>query len=427
VSSTRFPDGLVLGRARTRRAARIGVTAILVLSAGSAVLGAGPATALTLTPTGSVTVTMLGIGHGHGMSQYGARGAAIAGLTAPQIVAFYYPGTRLVAHPDGRIRVLVSGAGTRLTVLPADDLTVTGVDGALPTAGVKQYRLVAGSGDGLWLQRLGTQAGARWTLAKAKLPDGAAFHRTGFAPVRVLMSNGTSRDYYGWLTARRTTTSGTGGVMTVNKVSMDNYTAGVVSEEVPRSWQRAAVNAQAIAARTYGAYAVDHPATGKYDICDTSSCQVYGGHAQYDSSGRLVWTDYPRAATATAGQVLEYNGAAIFAQFGSSDGGWTVDGGQPYLVSKADPYDNAASGDPWLFYKKKLPVASLASYFGLAKATAVVISKRDGNGTWNGRVIAGYVEGFDGNGQPMKVRATGFDFANAFGVGTTWFNLRATA
>jgi hypothetical protein len=72
-------------------------------------------------------------------------------------------------------------------------------------------------------------------------------------------------------------------------------------------------------------------------------------------------------------------------------------------------------------------VASLAAYFGLAKATAVVISKRDGNGTWNGRVLAGYVEGFDANGRPMKVAASGSDFAGAFGVGTTWFNLRATS
>ena len=414
-----------MSRARSHRAARIGVTVTLALSAACAALGGGPAAALTLQPTGSVTITMLGIGHGHGMSQYGARGAAMAGLTARQIVAFYYPGTKLVTNAGSRIRVQVSGTGTRVTVLPATDLTVTGVDGALPTDGVKKYRLVAGSGDGLWLQRLSTQAGARWTLAHAKLPNGAAFHRTSWAPVRILMSNGTSRDYYGWLIARRTTASGTGRVTTVNKVDMDNYAAGVVPEEVPTSWPRAAVNAQAIAARTYGAYAVDHPATRSYDICDTSWCQVYGGHAQYDSTGRLVWSDYPRAATATAGQVLEYNGAAIFAQFGSSDGGWTVDGGQPYLVSKADPYDNAASGDPWLYYKKKIPVASLASAFGLAKATAVVISKRDGNGTWNGRVIAGYVEGFDADGQPMEVKATGSDFASAFGVGTTWFNLRA--
>ena len=140
-----------------------------------------------------------------------------------------------------------------------------------------------------------------------------------------------------------------------------------------------------------------------------------------------MWSDYPRAAIATSNQVLEYQGAAIFAEFGASNGGWTVDGGQPYLVSKQDPYDNAASGDPYLYYKKKLAVSSLAGYFGLASVTSVVIDKRDGNGQWDGRVLAGYVQGTDGQGNPTKVTATGSDFAAALGVGTTWFDLRATA
>ena len=41
-----------------------------------------------------VTITGHGYGHGHGMSQYGAEGAARRGLTAQQIISFYYPGTR---------------------------------------------------------------------------------------------------------------------------------------------------------------------------------------------------------------------------------------------------------------------------------------------------------------------------------------------
>jgi SpoIID/LytB domain protein len=428
VSPRRLPDGLVMSRGRTHRSARIGPVAVLALAGACATFGSTPAAALVVTPAGSVTVTMLGIGHGHGMSQYGARGAAMAGLTAPQIVAFYYPGTTLTQRPDSRIRVQLSAVGPRLTVAPAADLIVTGRTDPLPTAGVSRYRLVAGTGDGLWLQRLPSAPGAAWTLVQAQLPSGASFHRSSGEPVRALPPDGSRRDYLGSLVAWRTTPSGSGdGVLTVNKVSMDDYTAGVVPEEVPTSWPRAAVNAQAIAARTYGAYAVDHPRSRHYDICDTSWCQVYGGHAQFDAAGHLVWSAYPRAALATTNQVLEHQGAAIFAEFGSSDGGWTVDGGQPYLVSKQDPYDNAASGDPYLFYRKRFAVSSLAAYFGLRSVTSVVISKRDGNGTWNGRVLAGYVQGTNSAGNPAKVTATGSDFAAALGLGTTWFNLRATA
>ena len=44
---------------------------------------------------GVLRLTGHGYGHGHGMSQYGAQGAALQGLTYQQILAFYYPGTTL--------------------------------------------------------------------------------------------------------------------------------------------------------------------------------------------------------------------------------------------------------------------------------------------------------------------------------------------
>ena len=40
-----------------------------------------------------ITLTGHGFGHGHGLSQYGAQGAALQGLTWQQILEFYYPGT----------------------------------------------------------------------------------------------------------------------------------------------------------------------------------------------------------------------------------------------------------------------------------------------------------------------------------------------
>jgi len=407
---------------------RLGATFAAALSVGCAAWGSAPAEAVVLSPGGSVTVIMLGNGHGHGMSQYGARGAAIAGLSARQIVHFYYPGSRLVTESEPRIRVHLSEVGARLTVFPAAGLRVSGVPDSLPRKGISRYRLVPGSGSGLWLQRLTAAAGSRWTTIKAKLPDGAAFHRRSWAAVRVALTDGRSRDYFGFVAARRNTAAGrSGGVTTLNRVSLDNYTAGVVSSEMPTSWQRPAVNAQAIAARTYGAYGMAHPMSGSYEICDTTQCQVYGGHRLYDGGSRVIWSDYPRAAEATSNQVLRYAGDVIFAQFGASDGGWTVAGGLPYLVSERDPYDNAASGDPYLKYRTKRTVASLARHFGLTSVSRVVITRRDGNGTWNGRVLHGYVQGVDSHGRSTKVSASGFDLAAALGIGTTWFVLRATA
>jgi hypothetical protein len=56
---------------------------------------------------GVFSITGHGFGHGIGMSQYGAFGAAQKGLTASQILSFYYPGmtraaSRWSPRPDNR-------------------------------------------------------------------------------------------------------------------------------------------------------------------------------------------------------------------------------------------------------------------------------------------------------------------------------------
>ena len=66
-----------------------------------------------------------GFGHGHGMSQYGAEGAARQGLSAEEILAFYYPGTE-AGRASGRISVLVSADTTDdLVVRPRSGLRLT--------------------------------------------------------------------------------------------------------------------------------------------------------------------------------------------------------------------------------------------------------------------------------------------------------------
>lgn len=414
----------------TRRRARLlvaGIAAAAVSATAAPALGATSAEGITVSPNGSFTVVARGNGHGHGMSQYGARGAALAGLSTAAILRFYYPGARLVTKPPSRIRVHLSGVGTYPTVAPAADLVVDGVAGRLPTAGVRRYRLTPGWMRRLWLEKLGTRRGAKWTLVLRGLPNGAAFRRTGGGPVRVLRADGTSWSYFGAVAGFRDVPSGrTGGVSAVNRVSMTNYVAGVVPSEMPTSWPAAAVDAQAVAARTYGANAKLAPLARDYDICDSTWCQVYGGHAHYDSAGRLTWTDYPPAAHATVNRVLQYGGTPIFAQFSASNGGWSVAGGEPYLVAKRDPYDSAASGDPYIGYRRTVQTGSVAGYFRLRSVTQIVVTRRDGNGTWNGRVLSGYVVGTDRSGKRTQVGATGSDFAAAFGIGTTWFTMRTS-
>lgn len=347
------------------------------------------------------------------MSQYGARGAAIAGLSASSILAFYYPGTALVTLASSTIRVLVSGTGSTTTVAASAGLFVTGVGSALPTTGISRYRLVADAASGLALQRL---ASTTWSTVHTGLPNGAEFSSSS-GHVRLYLSDGSSTTYRGAIRALR----GGSGVFTVNRVSLDGYAAGVVPREMPSSWPAAAVHSQAIAARSYGRNAVESHAGQAYDICDSTQCQVYGGMTRYDSSGAVLWTEDLAALSGNANMVLQYAHATIFAQFSASNGGWTVDGGQPYLIARSDPYDNTASDDPYLDYTRSVSVAGIASHYGLATATAIEITMRDGHGTWGGRVTAGYVDGKDAQGTSQRIATTGFGLQAAMGVGTTWF------
>jgi peptidoglycan hydrolase-like amidase len=122
---------------------------------------------------------------------------------------------------------------------------------------------------------------------------------------------------------------------TVNVLSLENYVRGVIASEMPASWPAAALQAQAVAARTYAARERADNLNNYFQICDTTACQVYGGVASEQAASNA-------AAAATAGQVLAYGGQYAFAQFSSSSGGLTSAGSEPYLPAQQDPYDTAA-------------------------------------------------------------------------------------
>ena len=408
-------------------AAGAGVLAAAALTAVAG-LGAGPAAGVAVHETvtiGSASALagqVRGNGHGRGMSQYGARGAARAGLSYPRILAFYYPGTTLTTLPRRMIRVKLPYTGRTTTIGVASGITLTGITGPLPTAGVARYRLVGGSGTTVTLQKLPTAVAGRtprWTTVRGGLPNRAEFFRHG-QPIRVYEVGGPWTDYAGHLRAVRTS----GGVFTVNRLLLDKYVAGVVPSEMPDSWERAALDAQAVAARTYAANALADPSNAEYDICATETCQVYGGFAHYDSSGQRLTSQDAVPATDTANQILTYRGRPAFTQFSASNGGWSVNGGQPYLVAKSDPYDTPQRAlDPYIGATWKVSVAAVARYFGLAKLTTINITSRDGHGTWQGRVLGGSVTGVDASGKKRTVPADGFDFAGAFKLGTTWLKV----
>lgn len=395
-----------------------GLAAVGVVTAVQ-VSGAPPAAAATevytLPSSGSITVQGRGNGHGRGMSQYGAHGAAQKGLTYKQIVAFYYPGTTLTTLSSPVIKVGLESLGsTPATVVQSENDGIRMIrlsDGstrvaALNSTGVKWFRLV-NSGSSLLLQK--TANGSTWTTIGSPITEGVALSSDdGATRLITATGSGSFKDYRGALGRMP------GQKTTVNRLTLDQYVQGVVPREMPASWEPQALQAQAVAARTYSYYEVKHPrSAGNYDICDTQNCQVYGGLNE-DSRANA-------AVQATARQVLTYNGSPAFTEFTSSNGGWSAAGDQPYLKAKQDPYDAAVS--PYIPWTQSVSVATIASGSGIAHPSSIGITARDGHGAYGGRVVTGYVAGKNASGAAVKKTYSGDDLRWVLGLKERWFTI----
>lgn len=327
---------------------------------------------------GKLTITGNGFGHGRGLSQYGANGAAKAGLSAAQILAFYYPGTQRT-QLSTRVRVWLTGDSDRsLVVRPESGLKVTdlrtGRAFTLPSirVGAKAWRLAVVNGRSrVFFLKAGTWHLYR-TAGRIALAGNGEF-RTKDGTVTVAYG-GANHVYRGQVRL----TDG----RSVNVLSLDNYLRGVVASEMPASWHPNALRAQAVAARTYAAFERAAHVDRSYQICDTSACQVYRGvAAEYPSTNAAV--------TATAGWILTAGGQPAFTQFSASNGGWSAYGGRSYLPAHQDGYDQAYRG-----WTKSLTAAAVQkAYPGIGTLVSARVTARDGAGEWGGRVTSVLLHG----------------------------------
>ncbi len=366
---------------------------------------------LAVPPKATITLSGHGYGHGHGMSQYGAEGAARAGLGYRDIIGFYYSGTDW-GTASGPIKVLVSRDTTDdLVVMTRKGLSVrntaTQEKWLLPANGATQWRLIADKANRTVVSHRSGRG--RWRKLMAFAGDGEFFAKG--APIALVTPSSTVA-YRGKLRAA-SPVPGSVARDTVNILGLDRYVRGVVPLEIPASWSPEAVRAQAVAARTYASYERAHRRAGHYQVCDTSSCQVYGGRSAED----------PRsddAVAATAGEALTVAGQPAFTQFASSSGGWTSAGSVPYLAAREDPYDGWA-GNPVHAWTKELTDATFeAKWPRIGNLTQLVVDTRDGNGEWGGRVAKLTIVGDQGT-----VTVSGDTARSVLGLRSTWFTFSA--
>ena len=324
------------------RAALVALVAALVTAslAGTggfprAVLAETPLASPSADPTASTvlgeSVTFYGHGYGHGvgMSQYGARGRALAGQDAATILAHYYQGTTLSAiDPATRIRVLVLARWAATDTQPLEiygrvtPWTIDGLDATFPpdarlrlsrmTAGpVTSWRLVVDATDGSILYDGPPPPDL---VIRATTDDGRL--QVSSKATRFNLYRGLLHVVAGPTTSR---------VSVVNDLTLEQYLGGVVPVEMPSTWAAAALQAQAVAARSFAARRL-RPLTSFYDVPDDSTSQIYRGALAERST-----TD--AAIVATAGQVLMSGASIANALFHSTGGGATESNENVYTTS----------------------------------------------------------------------------------------------
>lgn len=368
---------------------------------------------------GSYSLSGRGFGHGIGMSQYGAHGAGLAGLTHAQILGYYYPGTTLETRTLDQIRVGITvdddgvtrvahRAGLRVGNTATSTQTYP-----LPT-GRDQWRVVATGSTAATCVLQGRMNGTWSTTWPTGLTRSCplTFSSPTEGTVDLVLPDGSLRIYRGVLSAVHT---GSTALLTVNRLPMQSYLRSVVPSEMPASFHAAALRSQAVSARTYAARGVG--GTEHYDTCDTVACQVYRGRGVRTAGGGISSYEHPdtdAAVTATLGQVLTYpfpSGRALATtMFHSSSGGHTAPGSpaHPYLAAHPDAYDGVA-GNARHTWTAELPVATLQATFGIPWVDRVQVLSRDGFGAFGGRILTARVEGYDATGRYTYRDVTGPD------------------
>lgn len=161
-------------------------------------------------------------------------------------------------------------------------------------------------------------------------------------------------------------------LLLINVLSLEDYLAGVLGGEMPKSFPEEALKAQAVAARTYAlrkkleAYGAD------FHLGSSVLSQVYGGLSREDAKTRA-------AVEATRGEVLTYELEPIEAYFHASCGGRTESGlsalgrDLPYLR----PVDCPCGHLPSSHWELTLKPRELKEAFGRDAGSLAVVARSE--------------------------------------------------
>ena len=284
----------------------------LALLIAALISSAAPAQAIEIPPTFEFTGS--GYGHGVGMSQIGARSRALAGESASAILNYYFKDVQVapfvdthtirvnIAHLVKSVSFTTHTPGARIDVFEGD---------------------VGHSTHSLPLTSFATKKRTTFTTASLPKEKALTLRWVGENPIITMTQGSVSTKYkYGYITIKALK----GALVVTNTLALrDEYLWGI--SEVPSSWPAAALEAQAIASRSY--------ALSKLSVIRPScDCQVYshitdqnfvGFSKESEPRFGMFWKDAVSRTivdTSTSLVVLS-NGKPAQTYFFSSSGGAT--------------------------------------------------------------------------------------------------------
>lgn len=177
-----------------------------------------------------------------------------------------------------------------------------------------------------------------------------------------------------------------GRLTVVNEIRVDEYLYSVVPSEMPASWPRAALEAQAIAARSYTLYPRNRFTDRGFDLLSSVSSAYYPG----------VSNEHPRttaAVDATQGLVLRDGARPLDAVYSANSAGYGEAAGSVWgwpnsLVATSDPLvpelnEPRSPAELWAWlssrpdsYAARQPFSSMSAYRWIRVVPRVAIEAR---------------------------------------------------
>lgn len=384
----------------------------LIVALGTTTSASAGTSPVKVFPSSDVTFTGHGNGPGYGMGQWGAFGyAALLHWTYGRILGHVYSNPsapvslETLSHAQDNSRlvnvVIEENDDTAMTVTSGSAFTFVTPSGttlATIRAGHAARAVETaknGALTGTWeLEKAATCGASKWKVIAAGLTDPVAVPASvsATAPRRQLLTlcrrDGLDVTYRGKLEAFDYFGANTNGEhleRTINIVPLEQYVADVTPGESPSGWGTyggatgspqsepwgfQALEAQAVAVRSYVLYVIGHGGWYGYaSICD-DICQYYARGIGFESPLSNL------AATDTTGVYLQQSGRSAVTEYESSSGGYTetlsygYSGGPTIFKAVPDAGDQVCIGgqetlgcNPWHTWTVSIPVATVEHAF----------------------------------------------------------------